>query len=69
MGILDGKTILVTGVTMTSSIAYKVAEIAQQEGARVLVSNFGRALSLTHRVVKRLEPSYAGRAAEPDPVP
>ncbi|RXW31853.1 enoyl-ACP reductase FabI [Propioniciclava flava] len=57
MGILDGKTILVTGVTMTSSIAYKVAEIAQQEGARVLVSNFGRALSLTHRVVKRLEPS------------
>ncbi|MFZ2482107.1 MAG: enoyl-ACP reductase FabI [Propioniciclava sp.] len=56
MGILDGKTILVTGVTMTSSIAYKVAEIAQQEGARVLVSNFGRALNLTNRVVTRLDP-------------
>ena len=33
MGILEGKTILVTGVTMNTSIAYKVAEIAQAEGA------------------------------------
>jgi hypothetical protein len=32
MGILEGKTILVTGVTMTSSIAYKVAEIAAAGG-------------------------------------
>lgn len=56
MGILEGKTILVTGVTMTSSIAYKVAEIAAAEGATVLVSNFGRALSLTNRIVKRLDP-------------
>ncbi len=56
MGILEGKTILVTGVTMTSSIAYKVAEIAAAEGATVLVSNFGRALSLTNRIVKKLDP-------------
>ncbi|QIK71355.1 enoyl-ACP reductase FabI [Propioniciclava coleopterorum] len=56
MGILEGKTVLVTGVTMTSSIAYKVAEIAAAEGATVLVSNFGRALSLTNRIVKRLDP-------------
>lgn len=56
MGILEGKTILVTGVTMTSSIAYKVAEIAAEQGATVLVSNFGRALSLTKRIVTRLEP-------------
>ncbi len=56
MGILDGKTVLVTGVTMNTSIAYKVAEIAAAEGATVVVSNFGRALSLTKRIVKRLDP-------------
>ena len=56
MGILEGTTILVTGVTMTSSIAYKVAEIAAEQGATVLVSNFGRALSLTRRIIKRLDP-------------
>ncbi len=56
MGILDGKNILVTGVTMNTSIAYRVAEIAQAEGATVVVSNFGRAMSLTRRVVQKLDP-------------
>ena len=56
MGILDGKTILVAGVTMNTSIGYEVARIAQAEGATVLVSNFGRALSLTRRVVQKLDP-------------
>jgi enoyl-[acyl-carrier protein] reductase I len=56
MGILAGKKILVTGVTATTSIAYHVARIAQEEGAQVAVSNFGRALSVTERVVKRLDP-------------
>ncbi|HOA88366.1 MAG TPA: enoyl-ACP reductase FabI [Propioniciclava tarda] len=56
MGILDGKTILVAGVTMNTSIGYRVAEIAQAEGARVIVSNLPRAASLTRRIVKRLEP-------------
>lgn len=56
MGILKGKNILVAGVTMNTSIGYRVAEIAQAEGAKVVVSNFGRAMSLTARVLKRLEP-------------
>ncbi|MDN5571606.1 MAG: enoyl-ACP reductase FabI [Propionibacteriaceae bacterium] len=56
MGILEGKTILVTGVTLNTSIAYKVAETAAAEGATVVVSNFGRAMSLTQRIVKRLDP-------------
>ena len=56
MGILEGKSILVTGVTMNTSIAYEVARIAQAEGASVVVSNFGRALSLTKRIVQRLDP-------------
>lgn len=56
MGILEGKTILVAGVTMNTSIGYRVAEIAQAEGARVIVSNLPRAASLTRRIVKRLDP-------------
>lgn len=56
MGILEGKNILVAGVTMNTSIGYRVAELAQAEGAKVVVSNFGRAMSLTARVLKRLDP-------------
>ncbi len=56
MGILEGKNILVAGVTMNTSIGYRVAEVAAEQGATVLVSNFGRALSLTKRIVKRLDP-------------
>ncbi|MDQ7992857.1 MAG: enoyl-ACP reductase FabI [Propionicimonas sp.] len=56
MGILEGKNILVAGVTMNTSIGYRVAELAQAEGARVVVSNFGRAMSLTGRIIKRLDP-------------
>lgn len=56
MGILEGKNILVAGVTMNTSIGYRVAELAQAEGATVVVSNFGRAMSLTGRIIKRLDP-------------
>lgn len=59
MGILEGKNILVAGVTLNTSIGYRVAEIAQAEGAKVVVSNFGRAMSLTSRVLKRLDPEPA----------
>jgi enoyl-[acyl-carrier protein] reductase I len=54
MGILDGKRILVAGVTMDSSIGFAVARVAQEEGATVVVSNFGRALTITKRIVGRL---------------
>ncbi|SDL63318.1 enoyl-ACP reductase FabI [Tessaracoccus oleiagri] len=56
MGILEGKNILVTGVTIDTSIAYVVADIAQQEGANVVISGAGRALRLATRVAKRLDP-------------
>jgi enoyl ACP reductase len=56
VGILDGKKILVAGVTLDTSIAFHVARIAQAEGATVVVSNFGRAMSLTGRVIKKLDP-------------
>lgn len=53
-GILAGKRILVAGVTMDSSIGFAVARIAQEQGATVLISNFGRALGITRRIAKRL---------------
>jgi enoyl ACP reductase len=53
MGILDGKRILVTGVLTDSSIAFHVARIAQQEGATVILTGFGR-LTLVQRIAKRL---------------
>ena len=56
MGILDGKNILVAGVTLDTSIGFHVARVAQAEGATVVVSNFGRAMSLTGRVIKKLDP-------------
>ncbi len=54
MGILDGKRVLVAGVTMDTSIGFAVARVAQEQGATVVVSNFGRALGITRRIVKRL---------------
>ena len=58
MGILAGKRILITGVLTDSSIAFHVAKVAQQEGATVVLTGYGR-LSLVERIAKRL----------PDPPP
>jgi enoyl-[acyl-carrier protein] reductase I len=54
MSLLEGKRLLVTGVLTDDSIAYGVAELAQREGAEVVLTNFGRGLSLTRRVAKHL---------------
>jgi meromycolic acid enoyl-[acyl-carrier-protein] reductase len=53
MGILDGKRLLITGVLTDSSIAFHVARLAQQEGAQIVLTGFGR-LSLVERIAKRL---------------
>jgi enoyl-[acyl-carrier protein] reductase I len=58
MGILAGKRILVTGVLTDSSIAFHVARVAQQEGAAIVLTGYGR-MSLVERIAKRL----------PDPPP
>lgn len=54
MGILNNKDILVTGVLTDSSIAFHIAKQAQAEGARIYLTSFGRALSITKRVAKKL---------------
>jgi meromycolic acid enoyl-[acyl-carrier-protein] reductase len=53
MGILAGKRILVTGVITEASIAFHVAKVAQQEGATVVLTGFGR-MSLVERIAQRL---------------
>ncbi|MET9800391.1 enoyl-ACP reductase FabI [Streptomyces sp. NPDC006368] len=53
MGLLTGKTLLVTGVITESSIAFHVAREAQEQGAGVILTGFGR-LSLVRRIAKRL---------------
>ena len=52
--LLQDKRILVTGVLTDQSIAFHVARLAQEQGATVVLSGFGRALSLTRRSAGRL---------------
>ncbi|TNC17178.1 enoyl-ACP reductase FabI [Georgenia sp. 311] len=54
MGLLDGKTLLVTGVLKDNSIAFHVARLAQEEGATVILTSFGRQLRLTQVTARRL---------------
>ncbi len=52
--LLEGKKLLVTGITTDDSIAFHVARVALEEGAEMVVTNFGRGLRLTERAVQRL---------------
>jgi len=47
--ILEGKRLLITGLMTKESIAYAVAELAQQQGAEVVLTSFGRARRMTER--------------------
>ena len=52
--ILAGKRLLITGVITKDSIAYHVAEQAQQEGAEIVLTSFGRVKRMTERAAQRL---------------
>jgi enoyl ACP reductase len=51
---LAGKRLLITGVLTKGSIAYTVAERAQQEGAQIVLTGFGRTRRMTERAATRL---------------
>jgi enoyl-[acyl-carrier protein] reductase I len=53
MGLLDGKKLLITGVITDASLAFGVAKTAQEQGAQVVLTGFGR-MSLVERVAKKL---------------
>ena len=55
-GVLAQKRILVTGVLTPKSIAYAIAQACQSAGAEVILTSFGRAMSLTKRSAQRLNP-------------
>ena len=52
--LLEGKRLLITGVLTKGSIAYAVAERAQQAGAEIVLTGFGRTRRMTTRAAKRL---------------
>jgi meromycolic acid enoyl-[acyl-carrier-protein] reductase len=54
-GLLDGKHVVVTGVLTDASIAFSVARLAQAEGAEIVLTGAGRALSLTQRTARKLD--------------
>jgi enoyl-[acyl-carrier protein] reductase I len=54
MGLLDGKKIVITGVLTDASLAFGVAQIALDEGADIVLTGAGRALSLTKRTARKL---------------
>ena len=55
-GLLEGKKVLVTGVLDRRSIAYSAARLAQEQGAEIALTGFGRAKNLTDRTARRLDP-------------
>ncbi len=58
-GLVAGKRLLITGVLTEASIAFTVARLAQEQGARIVLTGAGRSLRLTARIAERL----------PDPPP
>jgi enoyl ACP reductase len=52
--LLDGKKLLITGVLTPQSIAFSAAKVAQEQGAEIVLTNFGRTVSLTQKTAKRL---------------
>src|SRR3954471_24187768 len=51
---LEARKLLVPGVLTESSIAFSIARRAQEEGAELVLTGFGRGLRITQRVARRL---------------
>jgi enoyl-[acyl-carrier protein] reductase I len=52
--LLTGKHLVITGVLTDASIAFSVARLAQEQGAEIVLTSFGRAKSITERVARKL---------------
>ena len=52
--LLEGKRLLITGVLTDGSIAWHSARVAQEAGAEVVLTGFGRGMRLTKRSAQRL---------------
>ncbi|TME02661.1 MAG: enoyl-ACP reductase FabI [Chloroflexi bacterium] len=54
--ILKGKRILLAGMSDRRSIGYAIAQEVQREGAELLLTSFGRMMSITQMTAKKLSP-------------
>ena len=54
--LLAGRRVVVTGVLTPRSIAFAIAQAAQRAGAEVVLTSFGRAMSITEKSARRLDP-------------
>jgi meromycolic acid enoyl-[acyl-carrier-protein] reductase len=52
--LLDGKKLLITGVLDPRSIAFSAARLAQEQGAEIVLTGFGKGRRLTERTARRL---------------
>ena len=52
--LLEGKRLVITGVLTDGSIAWHTARVAQEQGAEIVLTGFGRGLRLTERSARRL---------------
>ncbi len=52
--LLEGNRLLITGVLTPQSIAFEVARVAQEQGAEIVLTSFGKAMGLTEKSARRL---------------
>jgi enoyl-[acyl-carrier protein] reductase I len=52
--LLEGKKLLITGVLTPASIAFDSARVAQEQGADIVLTGFGRGMGLTEKTARRL---------------
>src|SRR2546425_11464728 len=52
--LLEGKRLVITGVLTPQSIAFDAARIAQEQGAQIVLTSFGKAMGLTEKSARRL---------------
>lgn len=52
--LLEDKKLLITGVLTPQSIAFTAAKVAQEQGAEILLTSFGKGAALTKRSARRL---------------
>jgi enoyl ACP reductase len=52
--LLEGRRLVITGVLNDDSIAFSIARLAQEHGAEIVLTSFGRITSITTRVARRL---------------
>ncbi|HEX5096581.1 MAG TPA: enoyl-ACP reductase FabI [Acidimicrobiia bacterium] len=54
MGLLEGKRLLITGVLTDASLGFGVAQLAQREGAEIVITSVGKAHKHTERAARKL---------------